>query len=304
MQMSMPVVKESKWGRIQKKSTPFMMIAPAIIIILGVTIFPLFYSISISLTPMNLTRPMSGKEFIGLRNYYEVLGEFRFWKTLSNTMIMVSLGITFEFFVGLSLAVILNRKFKGKQLITVLFLIPTLVVPVVIGMIWRLLLHYSYGFINYVIRVLNLGEGVPWLAKPFLALMVMIVIDIWEWTPLIFLIILAGMVSLAREPFEAAAIEGATAWQTFWRVTLPLLKPVLIVALLIRIIDAFKLFDTIFILTQGGPGLATETTSMFIYYKAFKYFDVGKASATSWLFLIIIVVITTFLLKYIYRTER
>jgi multiple sugar transport system permease protein len=290
--------------RLQKKGSPYFMIAPAILIILGITIFPLIFSIGMSMTPLNLARPGSESEFIGLRNYRDILLEPRFWRTLSNTMIMVTLAVTFEFFVGLLLAALLNREFGGRRLVTILFLIPTLIVPVVIGMIWRLLLNEGFGLINYVIRTLKFGRAVPWVAKPTLALFVMIFIDIWEWTPLMFLILLAGMMSLSREPFEAAEIEGATSWQMFWRITVPLLQPVILVALLIRLIDAFKLFDTIFVITAGGPGLATETTSMYIYYKAFKHFDIGIASSISWLFLLIIIVITTFLLKFISRTER
>jgi multiple sugar transport system permease protein len=293
-----------KRSLITKRASPYVMIAPAVLVLLGITIFPLIYSISMSFTTLNLTRPLSGKEFIGLTNYYNVLKEFRFWKTLSNTMIMVVLAVLFEFFIGLLLALLLNRNYKGKRVITVLFLIPTLIVPVVIGMIWRLLLHQRYGFINYVIRTIGLGKGVSWIAEPTLALLVMIIIDIWEWTPLIFLILHAGLISMPKEPVEAAAIEGANSWKMLWRITLPLLKEVVIVALLIRVIDAFKLFDTIFVITQGGPGLATETTSMFIYYKAFKHFDIGIACSISWLFLIIIVIVTSFLLKYLSRTER
>ncbi len=288
----------------RKRGTPYFMVAPSIIIILGITIFPLIYSIGMSMTPLNLARPGSGGEFIGLRNYRDMLVTPRFWKTLSNTMIMVSLAVTLEFFLGLLLAALINREFTGRRLITILFIIPTLIVPVVIGMIWRLLLHESYGFINYVIRTLKLGKGVPWVAKPTLALLVMIFIDIWEWTPLMFLILLAGMMSLPRDPFEAAAIEGASSWQMFWRITIPLLQPIILVAILIRLIDAFKLFDTIFVITEGGPGLSTETTSMFVYYKAFKHFDIGVASSISWLFLLIIILITTFLLKFLSRAER
>ena len=301
---SSPLATKPFWLSVRKRGSPYFMIAPAILIILGITIFPLIFSIGMSMTPLNLARPGSGNEFIGLRNYRDILMDYRFWKTLVNTLIMVSLAVVFEFIIGMLLATLLNRSFKGHRLITVLFLIPTLIVPVVIGMIWRLMLHESYGFINYVIRTLKIGKGVAWVAKPTLALMVMIAIDIWEWTPLMFLIFLAGMVSLAKEPFEAAAIEGATAWQTFCRITLPLLRPVILVAVLIRLIDAFKLFDTIFVITQGGPGLSTETTSMFVYYKAFKHFDIGIASSISWIFLIIIIIITTFLLKYLFGKER
>jgi multiple sugar transport system permease protein len=301
---SLPLATKPLWLSVRKRGSPYFMLAPAILIILGITIFPLIFSIGMSMTPLNLARPGSESEFIGLRNYRDMLLEPRFWKTLSNTMIMVTLSVTFEFFVGLLLAAIINREFKGRRLITILFLIPTLIVPVVIGMIWRLLLNEGFGLINYVIRTLNIGRGVAWLAKPTLALFVIIFIDIWEWTPLMFLILLAGMMSLSREPFEAAAIEGATSWQMFWRITIPMLQPVILVAILIRLIDAFKLFDTIFVITAGGPGLATESTSMFIYYKAFKHFDIGIASSISWLFLLIIIVITTFLLKFISRTER
>ena len=293
-----------RWYSFQKKGMPYFMIAPAILIILAITIFPLIYSVSMSLTPLNISRPGSGSQFIGLRNYRDILMEHRFWKTLSNTLIMVTLAVSLEFMIGLLLAGLLNRTFRGQRLITVLFLIPTLVVPVVIGMIWRLMLQYSYGFLNNVIRTLKLGKGVGWVAHPTLALFVMIAIDIWEWTPLLFLILLAGMTSLSKEPLEAAAMEGASAWQIFWRVILPMLRPVIVVAVLIRLIDAFKLFDTIFVITEGGPGLATETTSMFIYYKAFKHFDVGMASSISWIFLVIVTVITTFLLKYLFGSKR
>lgn len=302
--MEQTALERSRWYIFRKKGTPYFMVAPAILIILAITIFPLIYSISMSMTPLNIARPGSGSQFIGLRNYRDILKEHRFWKTLSNTLIMVSLAVTFEFFLGLFLAVIMNRKFSGQRLVTVLILIPTLVVPVVIGMIWRLMLQQAYGFINQLIRSLHLGRGPAWVAKPTLALFVMIAIDIWEWTPLMFLILLAGMVSLSKEPLEAAAIEGATSWQTFWRVILPMLRPVMVVAVLIRIIDAFKLFDFIFVITEGGPGLATETTSMFIYYKAFKHFDIGIASSISWIFLIIITIVTTFLLKYLFGTKR
>jgi multiple sugar transport system permease protein len=303
-EMSQITAHRHGWLEFQKKGTPFFMIAPAILIILAITIFPLIYSVTMSLTPLNISRPGSGSQFIGLKNYHDILKEPRFWKTLSNTLIMVTLAVSFEFMIGLLLAGLLNRTFKGQRLITVLFLIPTLVVPVVIGMIWRLMLQQSYGFLNNVIRSLKLGRGVGWVAHPRLALFVMIGIDVWEWTPLMFLILLAGMTSLSKEPLEAAAIEGASAWQTFWRITLPMLRPVIVVAVLIRLIDAFKLFDTIFVITEGGPGLATETTSMFIYYKAFKHFDVGMASSISWIFLLIVTVITTFLLKYLFGTEK
>ena len=303
MSISTAALRKPIWRQVQKKGSPYFLVAPAILIILGVTIFPLIFSIGMSMTPLNLARPDSGGEFIGLRNYRDILLEFRFWKTLSNTLIMVSVAVTFEFFIGLLLAALVNRDFKGQRVITILFLIPTLIVPVVIGMIWRLLLHESYGFINYIIRTLRIGKGVAWTAKPTLALFVMTFIDIWEWTPLMFLILLAGMVSLPRDPFEAAAIEGASSWQIFWRITFPLLQPVILVAILIRLIDAFKLFDTIFVITAGGPGLATETTSMFVYYKAFKHFDIGIASSISWIFLLIIIGITTFLLKFLSRTE-
>ncbi len=301
--MSTATAKGMVWNRIRRLGSPYFMIAPTVLILLAITIFPLIYSISMSMTPLNIARPGSGNEFIGLRNYKEVLSDPRFWKTLSNTIIIVSFAVTFEFFAGLFLAQIMNRSFRGQRMVTVLFLIPTLLVPVVVGMIWRLLLHEAYGFINYVLRTLRISHGVAWVAHPRLALIMMAVIDIWEWTPLIFLILLAGMMSLPKEPLESAAIDGATHWQVFWRITVPLLQPVILVAVLIRLIDAFKLFDTIFVITQGGPGLATETTSMFIYYKAFKFFDIGIASAISWLFLILVSIIATFLLKYLFKTE-
>lgn len=213
---------------------------------------------------------------------------------------MVSLAVGMEFGAGLGLALLLIRQIAGRKLFSVLFLIPMMVVPVVVGMVWRLLYHTSYGLVNFFLRLCRISPGVDWLGDASAALFAIIIADIWQWTPLMFLILLGGLLSLPKEPYEAAQLDGASATQIFRYVTVPLLKSIMAIALLLRTIDAFKMFDKIWMLTQGGPGLATENTPLYIYYKAFRYFDMGYAAALSYILLLIVSVIATFLLKSLF----
>lgn len=285
----------------KKKYIHFWFLLPCFVVVFFLIIFPLLYSLGLSFCSWNLTTAYLGKEFVGLENFRSIfLEDARFWRTLENTLIMVSLAVGMEFGVGLGLALLLIRQIAGRKLFSVLFLIPMMVVPVVVGMVWRLLYHTSYGLVNFFLRLCRISPGVDWLGDASAALFAIIIADIWQWTPLMFLILLGGLLSLPKEPYEAAQLDGASATQIFRYVTVPLLKSIMAIALLLRTIDAFKMFDKIWMLTQGGPGLATENTPLYIYYKAFRYFDMGYAAALSYILLLIVSVIATFLLRSLF----
>lgn len=278
---------------------------PCFAVVLFLVVFPLIYSLSLSFFSWNLTMAYLGKAWVGLDNYISIFTEDeRFWKTLSNTFLMVGLAVGVEFLIGIGLALLLTREIPGRKIFSVVLLVPMMIVPVVVGMVWRLLYHTSYGLLNFFLRSFHISEGIDWLGDPSVALYSIIIADIWQWTPLIFLILLGGIMSLPKEPYEAAQLDGASASQIFIYITFPLLKNIITIALLLRTIDAFKLFDKIWVLTQGGPGLTTENIPMYIYYKAFRYFDMGYAAALSYILLIIVSTIATFLLRSLFVTTK
>lgn len=278
---------------------------PCFAVVLSLIVFPLIYSLSLSLFRWNLATAYLGRTWVGLGNYLSILTEDgRFWKTLTNTFLMVGLAVGAEFILGLGLALILTQRIPGRKIFSVVLLIPMMIVPVVVGMVWRLLYHAGYGPLNYFLSFFGIKEGIDWLGNPSLSLYSIIITDIWQWTPLMFLITLGGMMALPKYPYEAAQLDGASSVQIFAYVTLPLLRNIITVALLLRTIDAFKLFDKIWVLTQGGPGLTTENIPMYIYYKAFRYFDMGYASALSYILLFIVSAIASFLLTSLFAPSK
>lgn len=273
---------------------------PCFIVILFLIAFPFVYSLILSFSSWNLTRAYAGRVFIGLDNYKSILfDDPRFWTILGNTFVMVGSVVSIEFFAGLGLALLLSRKIpmRRRKVFSVFFLIPMLLVPVVVGLIWRLLYHTAYGLLNFFLRFFRISPGIDWLGDPSAAFFSIIISDIWQWTPFMFLILLGGLLSLPKEPYEVAQLDGASTSQIFWYITLPLMKSIITVVLLLRTIDAFKIFDKIWVLTQGGPGLATENMPLYIYYTSFRYFNMGYGAALSYILLFIVSVIAGFLLK-------
>ena len=180
---------------------------------------------------------------------------------------------------------------------------PVMISPVVAALMWRMLYHEKYGAINAILRLLGFGNGPSWLGSPYLAPFSVVLVDTWQWTPLFMMILLAGLQSIPVEPYESALVDGASRHQVFWYITLPMLKTSIIAALLIRLIDVIKLFDTVFILTSGGPGSSTETVSYYIYLVGFRFFRAGYASSLSYLLLVIVVVIILGFLRILREKE-
>ena len=274
----------------------YLLLAPTIAVLLALTIYPLIYSIKISLQGEagNWT----------LQNFTRLAADRFFLSALAHTFVYAAIALTFEFLIGLALAMLLNSQLRGRATFRALLLIPMMLPPVVVGVVWRLMLNSNFGAVNGTLRGFGLNtDALTWTASPKLAMATVVIADIWQWTPFMFLILLAGLQAIPQEPYEAALIDGSSAWQTFQHVTLPLLKPAILIALLLRTMDLLRVFDQIFILTEGGPGFATETVSLYIYRTAFRFSNFGYAAAMSFVLLAITNVISVGYIRVLQTRE-
>jgi multiple sugar transport system permease protein len=280
-------------------SLPYLLIAPTVAVLLALSIYPLLYAIKVSLqVGVGDAARWSGG------NFTRLLADGFFHSALLHTFSYAALALTFEFLLGLALALLLDGPLRGRGAFRALLLVPMMLPPVVVGVVWRLMLNPSFGAINGTLKGAGLEtEGLTWTASPLLAFISVVAVDVWQWTPFMFLVLLAGLQAIPQEPYEAAMIDGASAWQTFAHITLPLLKPAILIALLLRTMDLLRVFDQIFILTEGGPGFATETVSLYIYRAAFRFFDFGYAAAMSFALLVLTNIISIGYIKLLQRQE-
>ena len=260
------------------------LVLPATLLLLVTSLFPLGYSLWTSLHYHVLTRPGQTR-FVGLDNYLDVLRDPITWHSLQVTGWFVFGAVMLELFLGVTMALLLNRAMRGEGILRSLILLPVMLTPVVVALIWVFMFNPEVGVVNYLMGRLGLPDQIVWLGSPATALLSVILVDAWRNTPFVFMMTLAGLQSLPPEPFEAAIVDGATPWQVFSRVTMPLLKPVLLSVATIRGMDAFREFDLVYVLTGGGPSNVTEVVSVFTYRVAFRYFDIGRASTISFLIL-------------------
>jgi multiple sugar transport system permease protein len=286
---------------ILKKTSFYILFLPALIVLIMVAIFPFIACINNSVRFYDLTNPAKGTPFIGGTNYKLLFEDLRFWHSLIVTVYFVVFGVAIQLVLGYVMASLVNGVDKGSRVVP-FFLIPMVMTPVVVGLTWRLMYDHTLGIINYFVRLIGMMPQ-PWLGTDKLALFSIILTDVWEWTPLIFLILYSGMKALPTEPYEAATIDGANTLQILTKITLPLLKPVMLVAILLRTIDAFKWFDTIYIMTNGGPGIATETASIYSYMISFNFFNIGKGSAFSIIMIILVNIFCFFYTQIIPEKE-
>jgi multiple sugar transport system permease protein len=254
---------------------PYLLLAPATLALAAVSVYPLLSGIGASTTRFRYGRIVGQA---GLQNYRNVLHDQTFWQAIGVTARFVAIAVTVETLLGLALALLVVREVRGIRLVRVSLILPMTVAPVVVGVIWRLLYDAEIGLVNPVFRGVGL-EAPNVLSHQASAFLGLVTVDVWEWTPLLFLIILAGLQSLPQDPLEAAAIDGAGPFRTFLDHTLPLLTPVLSVAVIVRLIDAIGTFDQIFVLTKGGPGTATQLISIYAYNTAFTFTQYGQAAA-------------------------
>jgi len=284
--------------RTRSKYFPYLLLLPTILALLLITIFPLMYGINLSVRRVILFQLDAGQPFIGFDNFISILNDATFFTALYLTTILVVTTVGIELLLGLALALLLNREFKGVGLVTTALLMPMMMAPIVVGLMWKFMYSYDFGIFQYLLT----SVGIPkmlFLGSGSLALPSIIAADVWQWSPFMMLIILAGLRSIPREPIEAAMMDGASGVRVFADITLPLLKPVVLIAVLLRAIDSFRMFDQVFIMTRGGPGISTEVLSMYTYLRAFAYYYVGYATAIALIMLYAISVIATPLIKQI-----
>lgn len=282
-----------------ERGLSFLFIAPAVVILLALSIYPLFYAIKVSF------QTNTGQNVAwSLQNFTRLATDKFFLEALAHTVIYALVALTFEFLLGLGLAVLMNQAIRARSFFRALLLVPMMLPPVVVGVVWRLMLNSNFGAVNGTLKWIGINTtALTWTASPKLAFASVIAVDIWQWTPFIFLVLLAGLQAIPQEPYEAALIDGSSSWQTFRNVTLPLLKPAILIALLLRTMDLLRVFDQIFILTEGGPGFSTETISLYIYRTAFRFSNFGYAAAMSFVLLILTNIISLFYIRMLQRQE-
>ena len=263
----------SRWT---EKNIYNLMVAPIVLFIIIMVAFPLVYTVYLSFTDWNMG--VTAPEFLGLENYVDVLTDPQFWSDTGNTLYLAFGSVAIELVLGTCIAIVLNRPFRGKDVVKTLFLLPMVATPIAVGMVWQLIYEPTLGVANHFLKFLGL-EPVMWLIDSNTVLNSLMIIEIWEWTPMVMLIVLAGLAGLPREVYESAQLDGAGKFQLFRKITLPLLRPTLIVTALLRLIDALKTFDIIYATTQGGPLQASETVNLLAYKSIFSYFKMGRGAA-------------------------
>jgi multiple sugar transport system permease protein len=273
----------------------WLMIAPAVVILAGLTIFPTIYMFTAAVQRIS-PDPSVARQFVGAANFTRMLSDPLFLNSLKNTLIFTVSAVSIEFVLGLAMALLLNRYINRLGFLKTILMLPMMLPPIAVAITWKLIYQPQFGVLNELMFQLGLPTQ-AWAGDVNLAMLSIIIADVWEWTPFVFLLMLAGLAGLPDEPYEAAELDGASAWRQFWDLTLPFLKPVIAIALLLRMMDALRLFDLVFILTRGGPAGATETLSLYIFKVAFTFVDIGYAAAISLVILLATVIFATWFVK-------
>jgi multiple sugar transport system permease protein len=293
-------VRPIHWRRIRNASVPYLLVAPAFIVLCVILVYPSIYNLWLSLWDWQYINPARAS-FVGLRNYIDLMSDSYFWRALRFTLRFTLISVSLEFLLGLVSALILAKKSERvRRVAGSALLLPYLIAGSVAGLVWRLLWTYEYGLVNYLLSLVGV-KPIQWLGNPLFANIAVIVTQVWRNFPFTTIVLLAGLVSLPREPYEAALVDGASGWQRFRFVTLPLLSPSITIALLFRTIFSIRVFDVIFTLTRGGPGNATLPLGILLYNQTFRFFEGGYAAALSMIILAIGMVFSMFYLRILYR---
>ncbi len=263
---------------------------PAVLIVLVMAIFPLIYSLANSFMSLRLIPPRPAR-FVGLENYADLMVDDRFWQVVSTTSFIAFTSVTLQFVIGFAIALSLVKRVPGADFFRVSFLLPMLVAPVAVALVARQILNPTMGPLNQLTSFFGFSN-LPFLTETKWALGSLIVVEIWQWTPLVILLLLAGLQSLPEDVYEAAELENASGWQQFWGITFPLMLPMSAAVYFIRVVESFKIIDTVFVMTGGGPGISTETLTLYAYQEGFKKFNLGYTSALSFMFLAVVLIIS------------
>lgn len=277
--------------------TPYMFLAPAAAVMIIALLYPIGYMIYASFLDWNPSQRIGEAEFIGLRNYVNLWNSDSFWESFWVTIRFAALVVSLEMFLGVGLALLLDRQLRGMAVLRTIFILPMMIAPIVVGLMWRYMYHPQVGVFNRWLNDLGF-DTIPFLGDSSWAFASIVIADIWQWTPFIFILALAALQSLPSSALEAARVDGATGWQQILHIKLPLMMPVLIVTCLLRLIDAFKVLEVILVMTNGGPGLSTEILALRISRTASEFRQLGEAAAMSNYLLILLMIITAVMFVY------
>ena len=284
-------------ARLAPNYWPFVI--PALVVILAVIVFPWVFTLWMSAHRWTLGQEQS---FIGFENYIRLASDARFWESLWHTLIYTVLSVVAPLFLGTLAALVFDAQFPLRGFLRGVFVMPMMATPVAIALVWTMMFHPQLGVLNYLLSFIGIGP-LEWIYNQSTVIPSLVLVETWQWTPLVMLIVLGGLAAVPREPYESAEIDGANAWQKFRYLTMPMIAPFLMIAVIIRSIDAVKSFDIIYAMTQGGPGTASETINIYLYNTAFAYYDIGYGSAMAVVFFIIIVALSFVLLMVRQRSQ-
>ncbi|MEM7522692.1 MAG: sugar ABC transporter permease [Pseudomonadota bacterium] len=271
--------------------------APAALILVVALLYPIGYMLYASMLDWSPSQRIGEADFIGLRNYVNLWSDAAFLESVGVTLKFAAVVVTVEMILGVGLALLLDRKLRGMAALRTIFILPMMIAPIVVGLMWRYMYHPTVGFFNRTLKSMGF-EGIPWLSDSGWSFAAVVIADVWQWTPFIFILALAAMQSLPRSALEAAELDGASEWQKILYIKLPLMMPVLIVTLLLRLIDAFKVLEVILVLTNGGPGLSTEIVALRIFRTAQEFRELGEAAAMSNVLLMLLMALTIGMFLY------
>ncbi|EJN02260.1 sugar ABC transporter permease [Phyllobacterium sp. YR531] len=276
---------------------PFVI--PALVIVGAVIIFPWAFTLWMSVNEWHLGGEQS---FVGMANFARLAGDARFWQSMGHTVLYTVLSVVAPLFLGTIAALVFDSKLPLRGLLRGIFVMPMMATPVAVALVWTMMYHPQLGVLNYLLSLVGIGPQ-EWIFNQNTVIPSLVLVETWQWTPLVMLIVLGGLAAMPRDPFESAEIDGANGWQKFRYITLPMILPFMMVAVIIRSIDALKSFDIIFAMTQGGPGTASETINIYLYNVAFAYYDIGYGSAIAVVFFIVIITMSLVLLYLRQRTK-
>ncbi|HET7097468.1 MAG TPA: sugar ABC transporter permease [Casimicrobiaceae bacterium] len=283
----------------RRRRNYYLFIAPALIVVGAVIIFPWLFTLWMSAFDWKIG---SSAHFVGSENYQALVKNQRFAEAILHTFYFTALAVILPLVLGTAAAMIFHRQFPLRGVLRGVFIMPMMATPVAVALVWAMMFHPQLGVLNYLLSLVGLPPSL-WVFSPTLVIPSLVLVEIWHWTPLVMLIVLGGLAALPTEPYESARLDGATEWQLFRHITLPLVAPFIVVAAVIRTIDALKTFDTIYVITGGGPGTASETINLYLYLQAFAFYNIGAASAVVVVFFVIVLALAVLLLYVRERTK-
>lgn len=280
----------------------WLLVAPAALLILAISVYPLLFSIWVLFVNFDFQIP--GHAFVGLKNFKQVIFDPVARYSLWVTVVLSVINVTIEFLLGLAIAMAMAKTFRGRGVLISILIVPLFISPVIVGQVWVLMLHNPFGPTNYLLsQLLGFEVTIKWLTQWPWNFVALILADVWQWTPFMFVILLAGLTAIPPHVYEAAELDGVGPWLTFWNITLPYIMPMILLALTFRLLDAVRLFDTIFIMTGGGPGTSTYSSSFYLYTIGFTQFHLSRATAGAWIFMVLTLLVVIFLVRRLLKAE-